>query len=55
MRPGINPSSTHSKDSKIVFDSFLLITQHYKVRIKDKWNIPGKGVLISPTYRCSSY
>ena len=35
-RPGFNPRSSHTKDSKLVLDAFLLNTQHYKVRIKDK-------------------
>ena len=34
---------------------YLLNTQHYKVRIKSKWNNPGIGVVPSPTPQCSSY
>ena len=45
----INPRSSHTKDSKIVFDASLLNTQHYKVRIKGKVEHPGKGVAPSPT------
>ena len=33
-RPGFNPRSSHTKDSKMVLDASLLNTQHYKVRIK---------------------
>ena len=33
-RSGFNPRSSHTKDSKIVFDTALLNTQHYKVQIK---------------------
>ena len=35
-RPGFNPSSRHTKDFKMVLDTFLLNTQQYKVRIKGK-------------------
>ena len=36
-RPGFNPRSSHTKDSKkMVLDATLLNTQHYKVRTKDK-------------------
>ena len=35
-RQGFNPRQSHTKDSKMVLDSALLNTQHYKVRIKDK-------------------
>ena len=43
------------KTQKMVLDAALLNTQHYKVRIKGKVNIPGKGVAPSPTSWCSSY
>ena len=36
---------------KMVLDTALLSTQHYKV----KWSNPGNGVAPSPTPRCSSY
>ena len=39
-KPGFNPSSSHTKDSKMVLDAALLITQHYKVRIKGKLEQP---------------
>ena len=39
----------------MVLDATLLNTQHYKVRIKVKWSNPGKGVVLSPTFWCSSY
>ena len=35
-RPGFNPRSSHTKDSKMVLGAVLLNTQHYKVRIKGK-------------------
>ena len=35
-RPGFNPRSSHTKDSKMVLDATLLNTQHYKVWIKCK-------------------
>ena len=35
-KPEFNPRSSHTKDSKMVFDATLLNSQHYKVRIKDK-------------------
>ena len=39
----------------MVLDTSLLKTQHYKIRIKGKWNIPRKEIARSPTPRCSSY
>ena len=35
-RPGFNPRSSHTKDSKKVLDAALLSTQHYNVRIKSR-------------------
>ena len=35
----------------MVIDTSLLNTQQYKVRIKSKWNNPGKGVA-PPLYLC---
>ena len=35
-RPGFNPRSTHTKDSKIVLDAALLNARNYKVWIKGK-------------------
>ena len=32
--PEFNPRLSHTKDSKMVLDTTLLNTQHYKVRIK---------------------
>ena len=43
------------KPQKMVLDTSLLNTQDYKVRIKGMWINPGKGELLSPTPRCSSY
>ena len=40
------------KTLKMVLDTSLLNTQQYKVRIKGN---PVKGVVPSPTPRCSSY
>ena len=37
------------KTQKMVLDSFLLNTQHYKERIKGKVANPGKGFAPSPT------
>ena len=54
-KPGFNPRSSHTKDSKMILDSALLNTQHYKVKIKVKWNNSSKGVAPSPTSRCNSY
>ena len=34
---------------KMVFDSSLINSQHYKVWIKGKWDYPGKGLAPSPT------
>ena len=52
---GSIPSRVIPKAQKMVLDATLLNTQHYKVRIKVKWNNPGKGVAPSPTPCCSSY
>ena len=54
-RPGFNPRSSHTKDSKIVLDATLLNTQYYKEMIKGKWSNPGKGLTPSPTHWCRSY
>ena len=35
-RPGFDPRSRHVNDFKMVLDTSLLNTQHYKVRIKGK-------------------
>ena len=43
------------KTQKLAFNAASLNTQHYKVRIKGKWSIPGKYVGPSLTLRCSSY
>ena len=39
-RPGFNPRSSYTNDSKMVFDAALLNTQHYKEMIKEM--IKGK-------------
>ena len=33
-RPGFTPRSRHAEDFKIVLDTYLLKTQHYKVQSK---------------------
>ena len=35
-RPGFNPRSSHTENSKMVLDAALLNTQHYMVKIKGK-------------------
>ena len=35
-RPGFNPRSSHTKTQKMVLDTSMLNTQHFKVRIKGK-------------------
>ena len=35
-KPGFDPSLSHTNDSKIVLDTSLINTQHYKGRIKGK-------------------
>ena len=52
---GSIPGRVIPKTFKMVLDSSLLNTQHYKVRIKVKWRNPGKEVSPSPTPSCSSY
>ena len=47
--------SRHTKDSKMILHASLHNTKHYKMRNKDKWSNPGKGVVTSHTHRCSSY
>ena len=47
--PRFNSRSSHTKDSKMVFDASKLNTQHYKR------SNPGKGVALSPTVRYSIY
>ena len=52
---GSIPGQVIPKTQKMVLDAFLLNTQYYKVQIKGKWNNPRKGIVPSPTPRCSSY
>ena len=52
---GSIPGHVISKTLKMVLDTSLLNTQQYKVRSREKWSNPGKGVAPSPTPRCSSY
>ena len=51
---GSFPGRIIPKTQKMVFVSALLNSQHYKVRIKGKWSIPGKRVAPSTTLQCSS-
>ena len=52
---GSVPGRVIPKTLKMVLDTSLLNTQHYKVRIKGKLSNPGKGEAPSSTPRCSSY
>ena len=52
---GSIPDRVIPKTLKIVLDTSLLNTQQYKVLLRVKWSNPGKGVVPSPTPRCSSY
>ena len=50
-RPGFTPWSNHTKDSKN--SALTLSIIRYGSRVK--WSNPGKGVVPSPTFWCSSY
>ena len=52
---GSIPGRVIPKTQKMVLDASFLNTLHYKVRIKDKWGNPRKGVAPSPPLQCSSY
>ena len=52
---GSIPARVIPKTLKMVLDTSLLTTQQYKLVPRVKWGIPGKGVALSPTPRCSSY
>ena len=53
---GSIPGRVIPKTLKMVLDTTLLNTQHYKVRFKGKvLSNPGNGVAPSPTPWCSSY
>ena len=57
-RPGDRgsiPGRVIPKTQKMVLDTSLLNTQHYKVRIKGKVEQSREGVAPSPTPWCSSY
>ena len=45
---GSLPGRVIPKTQKMLLDTSLLTTQHYKVHIKGKWSNPGKGVAPSP-------
>ena len=42
-RPGFNPRSSHTKDSKMVLDDSLFNAQHYKVGINGKVDQSGEN------------
>ena len=46
---GSIPGRVMPKAIKMVPNTSILNTQHYKVRIKGKWSNPGKGVTPFPT------
>ena len=52
---GLTPGQVIPKTQKMVLDTTLLSTQHYKLRIKGKWSNPRNGVVPSPTPQCSSF
>ena len=52
---GLIPGQVITKTQKMVLDSSLLNTQHYKVQIKRKWSNPGKRIVPSLKLHCSSY
>ena len=52
---GSIPGRVIPKTQKMVLDTSLLNTQHYKVRIKGKVEQYREGVAPSPTLWCSSY
>ena len=52
---GSIPSRVIPKPQKMVLDTSLLHTQHYKVRIKGKVEQTREGVALTPTPWCSSY
>ena len=52
---GLEDKDSIPKIQKMVLDNYLLNTQHYKVKIKDKWSNPEKGVVPSSTPQCSCY
>ena len=49
------PGQVIPKTLKMVLDTSLLNTQHYKILSRVKWSNPRKGVAPSPTPRCSSF
>ena len=51
---GSIPDRAIPKTQKMVIDTSLHNTQYYKVQIKGKWSIPGKGV-VPFTPPCCSY
>ena len=48
MPLGFNPWSRHTKDFKMVFDTSLLNTQQYKVRIKGKVELSRERSIALP-------
>ena len=54
-RTGLSPRSRHTKNLKMVLDTSLVNTQHYKVRIKGKVEQSGGRSSALPLPKCSSY
>ena len=52
---GSIPGRVIPKTQKMILDTSLLNTQHYKVRIKGKWSNPETGLVLFPTPRSCSY
>ena len=52
---GSIPCRVIPKTQKMVLDTSMLNTLHYKVCIKGKWSNPEKVVVPYPTPQCSSY
>ena len=46
---GSIPGQVIPKTQKMVFGTYLLNTQYYKIKIKGKWSNPRKGAVPSPT------
>ena len=52
---GSIPRRVRLKTLKMILDTSLLNTQHYRVLSRVKWSNPGKAVAPSLTPRCCSY
>ena len=49
------PGRVIPKTQKMALDAASLNTQYYKLKVRVKWNNPGKGVAPSSILRCNSY